>query len=117
MKRYINNLDYEFVRVFGEKLGLRDYHVRFDAEGWHLNFDRDIEMGKNILLGDFLVETSISKSFCKEATKLWNVEMYKKFGKPYLRDLKRFKIEKSRINQYNQEKIIKSEIQEIERNA
>ena len=115
--RYIDFLDYEFVRVFGEKLGLKNFHVRETLEGWHLNFDYDSQMPYNILIGNYIVCSRLGKEFCDNATKLWRIEMFKKFGKRYLRDVKRFETLRLRRNFDTQKAILNERLQNIKKES
>ena len=115
MYKYVKQIDFDFVRDFGNALGLENFHVRCEADGWHINFDDDKQTKNNILLTDFVVESVLGSDFCKKATKLWNIELYAKFGKSYLKDLQEFKINKLTINYNNQKQIVKEEMKNIER--
>ena len=87
---FVDKIGYDFVREFGESLGLKDFHVRKSVEGWHINFDDDNKVKDNILVGNFIIQSGLGEDFCKKATKLWQIEMFKKFGNKYYRELKAF---------------------------
>lgn len=114
---YLNKLSYDFVREFGVKLGLKNFHVRHDIEGWHINFDLDEQAKNNLLISNFLVQSHLGKDFCEKTTQLWQIEMYKLFGKKYLKDLKEYKLFELRIKQQNEKRIIKSNLNKIAKQA
>ena len=113
MYKFINNLSYDFIDKFAKKLGLKNYYIRHDVEGWHIIFNNEKLWDNNILITDFGVQTNISKEFCKQATKLFQAEMYKIHGKKYLRELKAWLLYVQMQKHLTEKKIIKEMVKKI----
>lgn len=113
MNNYINELDCNFVTKFSESLNLKDFYAEFrKKEGWYVFFNKSNEF---VLLCNYGIYSSFDDEFNKKATNLWQVEMYKKFGKKYLRSLKLYEYRRLNFKRKNEYMLLKNNIHKIER--
>ncbi len=112
MYKYIHGLDYKFIEDFARELGLKNVHVRHNAEGWHIIYDNEALWDYNVLITDFNVY-GINNDFNERATKLYWAEMYKIYGKKYLKSLKSWLISTEEQKHLTKKKIIKDSIKKI----
>lgn len=105
MNKYINNLSYNFIDEFAKKMGLKNYSIRLETEGWYIIFDNEKLWDNNVLITDYSVQSGFGEEFCDKATKFLNEALYKIYGKKYAVALK-----KRLLHIENQKHAVKKEI-------
>ena len=113
MNKFIDNLNYGFIEGFAKKLGVNNYHIRHETEGWYIIFNNEKLWDNNILITDFGVQSGIGKDFCEKATKLFQEEMYKLHGKKYLRALKNWLLYVEKQKHIAKNQIIKERVKDL----
>lgn len=117
MNKFIKELSYDYVANFGKSLQLKNYHIRKNMEGWHIIFDSEEKVGYNLTLTDFYVSSMLDKEFCKKATNLWRISLYKKFGTKYLKALKEHELFNVRMRSKIERGIVLERIEGIKEQA
>ena len=115
MKDFIFKLNHDFVREFGEKMGLKDFYIDKRPEGWFLIFDNPKKFDKYVVFYDYSIYSELGDEFNKKATRLWQVEMYNKFGKKYIKGLKSYTYKKLNYERHKQLQFLKADIKKIEK--
>lgn len=96
MKSYIENLDYDFITNFGKIISRKffnrsDFFVEKQENAWFLIFSKNGEYVKRINIFNFDILCSSNNSFESEMNSIWRYMMCNRFGKEYLKDLKKYK--------------------------